>query len=79
MIEVSKLTQKQIAKATKGPLQCTFCGKADNELVALLAFPDDLNICDECVCLMVDIIASGHPDWRDKQIERLKSLPTTKS
>ena len=31
MIEVPKLTQKQIAKATKGPLQCTFCGSY-NEL-----------------------------------------------
>jgi ATP-dependent protease Clp ATPase subunit len=62
---------------SKEALNCTFCRKSQNEVVALLAFPDDLSICDECVSLMVDIIATDHRDWRDKQIERLKSLPAS--
>jgi len=63
-------------EAAEGDLRCTFCSKSANELVALLAFPGDLSICDECVSLMVDIIAADHPDWRNAQIEKLQVLAT---
>ena len=63
-------------EATQGILHCTFCRKSQEEVVALLAFPGDLSICDECVSLMVDIIAADHPDWRKAQIEKLQRLPT---
>lgn len=55
-------------------LSCTFCHKSEKEAVALLAFPDRLNICDECVWLMVEIVATDRPDWRDKIIDKLKSV-----
>lgn len=58
-------------------LHCTFCHKSQDEVVALLAFPDELSICNECVSLMVDIIATDHPDWRAAQIEKLQRLSTT--
>jgi hypothetical protein len=34
------------------------------------------SICDECVSLMVGIIAADHPDWRSAQIEKLQRLAT---
>ena len=55
-------------------LSCTFCHKSEKEVFALLAFPDRLNICDECVWLMVEIVATDRPDWRDKIIDKLKSV-----
>ena len=55
-------------------LSCTFCHKSEKDVVALLAFPDRLNICDECVWLMVEIIATDRPDWRDKVIGKPKSV-----
>lgn len=61
---------------SESDLRCTFCSKSADELVALLAHPGDLSICDECVSLMVDIIAADHPDWRSAQIEKLQRLAT---
>jgi hypothetical protein len=55
-------------------LSCTFCHKSEKEVVTLLAFPDRLHICDECVWLMVEIIATDRPDWRDKVIDKLKNV-----
>jgi ATP-dependent protease Clp ATPase subunit len=55
-------------------LSCTFCHKSEKEVVALLAFADRLHICDECVWLMVEIIATDRPDWRDKIIDKLKNV-----
>jgi len=59
-------------------LNCTFCHKSQDEVVALLAFPDNLNICDECVWLMVEIVASDHAEWREQTIQKLSSLPSKK-
>jgi ATP-dependent protease Clp ATPase subunit len=63
-------------EAAEGDLRCTFCSKPAKEVVALLAFPGVLSICDECVSLMVGIIAADHPDWRSAQIEKLERLAT---
>ena len=52
--------------------KCSFCGKSDAETTAILAFPKDLFICDECVVLMVEIIAEGRPDWRAHLIDKLQ-------
>jgi ATP-dependent protease Clp ATPase subunit len=59
---------------TEGELSCKFCSKTQDGVVALLASPDNLNICDECVWLMVEIIATKRPDWRDRTIEKLKNV-----
>ena len=58
-----------MAKAT-----CTFCHKSDSETTAVLAFPNDLCICDECVSLMVEIIAKDHEIWRARQIASLLEM-----
>ena len=56
-------------------LLCVYCHKSEDEVLALLAFPDHLNICEECVWSMVETIASDHPDWRERVIQRMKSIP----
>jgi ATP-dependent protease Clp ATPase subunit len=61
------------SKQNNVALNCTFCRKSEKEVVALLAFPD-LYICDECVWLMVEIIATSNFDWRDRIIEKLKNV-----
>jgi hypothetical protein len=55
-------------------LTCKFCHKTQEEVAVLLAFPENLQICDECVWLMVEIIATGRPDWRDRTIEKLRNV-----
>ena len=44
-----------------------------DEVAVLCAWPD-LFICDECVGLMVNIIAEKNKEWRDRQIEALTKL-----
>jgi len=58
--------------AEKTKVACTFCHKSEDDVVATLAFPNDLNICDECIVLMVDIVSADHHDWRDRLIDRLQ-------
>ena len=53
---------------------CKFCHKSDDETTVMLAFPDDLCICDECVSLMVEIIAKDHAEWRERQIDTLQKM-----
>lgn len=55
-------------------LNCTFCTKPEQDVVALLAFPDDIFICDECVSLMDETIATGDEGWRDQQVSKLSNL-----
>jgi hypothetical protein len=38
-------------------LHCSFCGKSQDEIRKLIAGPDEIYICDECVDLCNDIIA----------------------
>jgi hypothetical protein len=47
----------------------------------LLAFPGaplgltkDLFICDECIALMMEIVAQQNKRWRDRQIDRLTKV-----
>jgi len=55
-------------------LRCKFCRKTQDDVAVLLAFPEDLSICDECVWLMVEIIATDRPAWRDRTIEKLRNV-----
>jgi ATP-dependent protease Clp ATPase subunit len=55
-------------------LHCKFCHKTQDEVAVLLAFSKDFSVCDECVWLMVEIIATDRPDWRDRTIEKLKNV-----
>jgi ATP-dependent protease Clp ATPase subunit len=55
-------------------LNCTLCKKSEEEVAVLCAWPVSLFICDECVGLMVHIIAEKNKEWRDRQIEALTKL-----
>ena len=41
--------------------QCSFCGKAQAQVKRLIAGPDRVFICDECVTLCDQIIAEESP------------------
>jgi ClpX C4-type zinc finger/Sigma-70 factor, region 1.1 len=41
---------------------CSFCGKAQREVVQLIAGAQGF-ICDECVQLYVQVISIEHPEW----------------
>ena len=43
-------------------LSCSFCGKAQPDVLQLIAGPDAF-ICDACVRLCAQCIASDHPEW----------------
>ena len=57
---------EQISKVvTAPPPQCSFCGKANSEVMQIIAGPEGF-ICDECVQLCVRIIITEHPEWREQ-------------
>jgi hypothetical protein len=47
--------------AASPSLACSFCGKAQTEVVQLIAGPTGF-ICNECVQLCVRVIAEDHPE-----------------
>jgi len=40
------------------PVRCSFCGKSQHKAKIIIAAPDDMNICDDCVELCNHIIES---------------------
>jgi ATP-dependent Clp protease ATP-binding subunit ClpX len=54
-------------------LYCKFCGKPENEVEVLVAGPE-ISVCDECLGLLVEIVAKDHAKWRNRQIEILTKL-----
>jgi ATP-dependent Clp protease ATP-binding subunit ClpX len=62
-----------MAKAVKGgsKLQCSFCGKSQDDVRKLIAGPT-VYICDECIELCNDIIAE---EWAEEKSKGLSQLP----
>jgi ATP-dependent Clp protease ATP-binding subunit ClpX len=62
-----------MAKAVKGggKLQCSFCGKSQDDVRKLIAGPT-VYICDECIELCNDIIAE---EWEQEKVSRTSGLP----
>jgi ATP-dependent Clp protease ATP-binding subunit ClpX len=62
-----------MAKAVKGgsKLQCSFCGKSQDDVRKLIAGPT-VYICDECIELCNDIIAE---EWQEEKSKGLSQLP----
>ncbi|WP_145413352.1 ClpX C4-type zinc finger protein [Paenibacillus xylanexedens] len=53
----------ELIKFHKTPiLNCTFCGKSQNEIIKLIAGPDHQYICNECVRLCVEILEGEADD-----------------
>ena len=55
---------------TNPTLYCSFCKKSQHEVESLIAGPS-VAICNECVELCVDILATKQP-WRDRMIADLE-------
>jgi hypothetical protein len=63
------------ASSTAGSAPCcSFCGKAQSEVLQLIAGPDAF-ICNECVQLSVGLIVTRNPDWLDQHRQFLVTLP----
>ncbi|MDG2348660.1 MAG: ATP-dependent Clp protease ATP-binding subunit ClpX [Gammaproteobacteria bacterium] len=58
-------------------LNCSFCGKNQDEVKKLIAGPPGLYICDECVELCADILSDDKATADDKEVTSDK-LPTPK-
>jgi len=54
-------------------LVCSFCGKAQVNVVQLIAGATGF-ICNECVQLCVRIIANDHPEWLRKHSKFVHAL-----
>ncbi len=59
----------------QGPLQCSFCAKTTDEVNRLIAGPDQVFICDECVRLCQHILDQEQEDG-GKDGFQLDSIPT---
>lgn len=55
----------------QGKLQCSFCGKSQDNVRKLIAGPT-VYICDECIELCNDIIAE---EWEEERVKDLAELP----
>ena len=51
--------------------QCSFCNKLQNQVKRLIAGPDRVFICDECVLLCSQIITEDPPQTQNKDIGKL--------
>jgi ATP-dependent Clp protease ATP-binding subunit ClpX len=60
-------------KSGRQPYLCSFCGKNQDQVRRLIAGPNGVYICDECVSLCNEILAlkpqsspnsQGDPTWR---------------
>ncbi|WP_407155959.1 ClpX C4-type zinc finger protein [Bradyrhizobium sp. STM 3557] len=54
-------------------LVCSFCGKAQVDVVQLIAGATGF-ICNECVRLCVQIIANKQPEWLREHVDFVQSL-----
>jgi ATP-dependent Clp protease ATP-binding subunit ClpX len=39
-------------------MACNFCGKSQDEVIVMIAGPNDIAICNECVELCAEIVAT---------------------
>lgn len=51
------------------PRRCSFCGRSENQVSKLIAGPEGVYICDECVAICADIIDESMPedDYADSE------------
>ncbi|MDO7977826.1 ATP-dependent Clp protease ATP-binding subunit ClpX [Oceanotoga teriensis] len=57
---------------------CSFCGKSQEEVNALIAGPNGIYICDECIDLFGDLIEDNLNKETKKDIKNLNDIPTPK-
>jgi ClpX C4-type zinc finger/Sigma-70 factor, region 1.1 len=62
------------AATTSSEVTCSFCGKTQPEVLQIIAGAGGF-ICNECVQLCVEIIATQNPDWLQRHRQFLATLP----
>ncbi len=50
-----------------GEICCSFCGKSQNEVLKLIAGPNNIYICDECIGICSDILEEEFGDTKEEQ------------
>ena len=60
--------------SNRADYQCSFCGKAQAQVKRLIAGPDKVFICDECVSLCEQIIAEESPEVKEASSAVRKGL-----
>ena len=62
------------------PVTCDWCGKGKPEIQQLIASSGipwlkppkrETCICNECIELLVEVMAIEHPDWYDQMLQNL--------
>jgi ClpX C4-type zinc finger len=69
-----RIENEKSAPAAGTEPSCSFCGKAQADVLQLIAGPEHF-ICNECVQLCVDFIATKYPDWLEQHRQFLTTLP----
>ncbi len=55
--------------------KCSFCGKPQNEAKVLIAGPNDIYICDDCIS-QCNLLIKEELENKGEELEELKELPT---
>ena len=58
-------------------IRCSFCGKTEDQVRKLIAGPDGVYICDECIEICAEIIEeefTGLPQADDTEINLMKPI-----
>jgi ATP-dependent Clp protease ATP-binding subunit ClpX len=61
-----------------GHYRCSFCNKSQDEVDRLIAGPNGVSICDECVGLCNEIVAEERAQKKTKSSFRLRKIPPPK-
>ena len=56
--------------------KCSFCGKTDDKVNRLVAGPNNVYICDECIKLCAEILDN---DEKDDDLITVEKLPKPKT
>ena len=57
-----------------GDIRCSFCGKTQDQVRKLIAGPDKIYICDECVDICADIIDEEVIDEKPEESPEINLL-----
>jgi len=63
------------SRGSRGPFQCSFCGKSQEQVRRLIAGPGTVSICDECVILCQDILQENEGGTRGKTTAVTPPIP----
>ncbi|MDY6895704.1 MAG: ClpX C4-type zinc finger protein, partial [Thermotogota bacterium] len=55
---------------------CSFCGKPASQAEALIAGPNGIYICDECINLFQELVEENKTKNGEKAETKVKTLPT---